>query len=158
MPPFFPPRWKKRRHRGRLLQQIPRRHLRPRRPRPHHAHHHHRDAPSLPRRHAKRPRRRPPGHQPSHPNRHPRAPPTTTTATLEAFLDGKQIDLFDGQSVTKQVTQTVTPTLPALALVAVNTPLPFITAQARTASTTPRRVPAQREVDAAPPRIPPTPF
>jgi hypothetical protein len=47
------------------------------------------------------------------------------TATLEAFLNGKPIDLFDGQSVTKQVVQTVTPTNPALALVAVNTPLPF---------------------------------
>jgi hypothetical protein len=50
---------------------------------------------------------------------------SSVTATHEAFLNGKKIDLFDGQSVTKQVVQTVTPTNPALALVAVNTPLPF---------------------------------
>ena len=50
---------------------------------------------------------------------------TTVTATIDAFLDGAKLDLFDGQQITKTVTQTVAPNQPALALAGVNTPLPF---------------------------------
>ena len=52
--------------------------------------------------------------------------PTTVTATIDAFLDGQKLDLFDGQQITKTVTQTVAPNQPALALAGVNTPLPFV--------------------------------
>jgi len=51
---------------------------------------------------------------------------TTVTATIDAFLDGQKVDLFDGAQITKQVTQTVAPNQPALALAGVNTPLPFV--------------------------------
>jgi hypothetical protein len=51
---------------------------------------------------------------------------TTVTATIDAFLDGEKLDLFDGTQITKTVTQTVAPNQPALALAGVNTPLPFV--------------------------------
>jgi hypothetical protein len=51
---------------------------------------------------------------------------TTVTATIDAFLDGQKIDLFDGTRITQTVTQTVAPNQPALALAGVNTPLPFV--------------------------------
>jgi hypothetical protein len=58
---------------------------------------------------------------------------TPVTATIDAFLDGQPVDLFDGLNVTRTVTQTVAPGQPALALAAVNVPLPFVNA-ARIAS------------------------
>ena len=51
---------------------------------------------------------------------------TTVTATIDAFLDNQKIDLFDGTQITKTVTQTVSPSQPALALAGVNTPLPVV--------------------------------
>ena len=48
------------------------------------------------------------------------------TATIDAFLDGNRIDLFDGLNVTQTVTQTVAPGQPALALAGVNAPLPVL--------------------------------
>lgn len=51
---------------------------------------------------------------------------TVVTATLEAFLDGKNVPLFDGLQATNVITQTVTSEQPALGLVFVNTPTPVI--------------------------------
>lgn len=51
---------------------------------------------------------------------------TPVTATIDAFLDGQRIQLFDGLTLSDTVTQTVAPGQPALALVPVNAPLPFV--------------------------------
>jgi hypothetical protein len=51
---------------------------------------------------------------------------SVTTATIDAFLDGQRLQVFDGLSLSDTVTQTVSPDQPALALVAVNAPLPIV--------------------------------
>ena len=46
-------------------------------------------------------------------------------ATIDAFYNGKRVDLFDGLNITPTVTQTVAPGQPALALASVGSPFPF---------------------------------
>src|SRR5207244_1014605 len=62
---------------------------------------------------------------------------TVVTATLDAFLDGKHIPLFDGLQEISTITQTVSSFQPALGLVFVNTPAPII--PLKRASATPVR-------------------
>ncbi len=49
---------------------------------------------------------------------------TVVTATLEAFLDGKHVPMFDGLTSSDTITQTVSSSEPALGLAFVNTPVP----------------------------------
>jgi hypothetical protein len=47
-------------------------------------------------------------------------PNSVSTATINAFLDGQPLPIFDGLAFTPQLQQTITPAQPALALVQVN--------------------------------------
>jgi hypothetical protein len=63
-------------------------------------------------------------------------PGGTSTATLEAFMDGKNIDLADlgTLTITPIVTQSIDANNPALAILAINAPLPFGGLPAKVAS------------------------
>jgi hypothetical protein len=73
----------------------------------------------------------------------------TVTATIDAFLDGQKLDLFDGTQITQTVMQTVAPNQPALALAGVNTPLPFVEPPPLPPDLPPDLPPAQSRPDGA---------